>query len=215
MGGLIDLVGLRFGRLVVISRAGAYGRSSPTWHCVCDCETKVEIPGRRLHSGRTQSCGCLRREMSAARLPPLPRHGLSDTPTYGTYESMLTRCYNPHREGWKNYGGRGITVCDRWRASFENFLADMGERPAGLTLERKDNDGPYSPENCIWATRSEQARNTRNTVWLNVGGERLTVSEAAREAGIKPVTLHSRLRLGWDLTKALTTPPAKEGRGAA
>lgn len=155
------LIGRRFGRLTITGE-GERGRfpSGGTyrkWLCQCDCGKQVEVHTRSLTSGDTSSCGCFQRERaSQANLT----HGKSETPTFRIWARMWTRCTNKNQEDWKSYGGRGIKVCARWK-SFEAFLEDMGERPGDLTLERKDNDGDYSPDNCCWATRSQQNKNKR------------------------------------------------------
>lgn len=155
-------VGERFGRLVVM-RPEHPGRQS-TYIVRCDCGTEKIVQAQHLRNGHSQSCGCLRKELL---LQIHTAHGSCTrevvTPTYTSWSAMKARCLRPGRENYKNYGGRGITVCDRWLGpnGFENFLADMGERPDGRTLDRIDGDGHYEPGNCRWATSSEQNRNRR------------------------------------------------------
>jgi hypothetical protein len=125
-------------------------------------------------------------------------------PLYRAWESMLRRCRSKGIDSYRYYGARGITVCDRWM-KFENFLADMGERPAGMSLERKDNNGPYSPENCVWATPKQQSANTRNVRLITFNGETHPISEWARRIGISHTSLMHRLKT-WPLEEALTQP---------
>jgi len=162
MAKLIDLTGQHFGWLVVLSRADNTLTGHPRWHCRCDyqgCGNKVVVRGSHLCARKeaTVSCGCYNRAQHI-------KHGHSirgQSPTYSSWAAMMARCFNPENKHYADYGGRGITVCDRWR-SFENFLADMGERPPGKTLDRfPDGDGNYEPGNCRWATPSEQVRNSR------------------------------------------------------
>ena len=173
------------------------------WLCRCDCGNEVSVATGSLRCGETQSCGCLRREITGQRTRT---HGLSrKSGTYAVWVGMRDRCFCVTDTSYHRYGGRGITVCERW-SSFENFLADMGERPPGMTIDRIDNNGPYSPENCRWATNLEQSRNKRTSILITVGSETLCLSEWADRTGIDYWTLHGRIRRGWDPVRVVTTP---------
>lgn len=163
-----NLAGSRFGRLVAISLAAAVSKSNGSrWDCVCDCGQTVTVVGRSLRSGMTRSCGCYAREVNAERCRrreiQKTTHGLSPKGNrhklYGTWAAMWNRCRSPKHDRFARYGGRGITVCDRWK-DFAAFVADVGEKPApSYTLDRIDNDGNYEPGNVRWATPKQQANN--------------------------------------------------------
>jgi hypothetical protein len=201
-----DLTGQKFGRLEVKKFAEVKGTNS-YWNCLCDCGNPVKVYGSSLKRGHTRSCGCLRKE----RMTKLNNtHGQSKvgftTSIYTCWQHMIQRCYNPNNKGYKNYGGRGIKVCERWH-KFENFFADMGDMPNGMFLDRKDNNGDYTPENCRWATRKEQQNNTRRNVWKDLNGEKRTLTQWAEHLGINVNTLRSRLKqLNWSIERLFTTP---------
>lgn len=164
-----NIVGQRFGRLVVARLSHRDNSHRDIWLCRCDCGTEITVRGNNL--GRaTRSCGCLRREAVTLKNITTPRnvrHGHSRvgrrSSIYQRWLAMIARCRNPRDKGFKNYGGRGITVCDRWLI-FENFLTDMGDPPPGRSIDRQNNDRGYEPSNCRWATRAEQNNNQRPRV---------------------------------------------------
>lgn len=200
--------GQKFGRLTVIQKAERDRNGNPQWLCQCDCgQVRLAWEGK-LKSGHTKSCGCLKIDMFRARVR---RHGQHESPTYSSWEKMISRCLNPNDYRYADYGGRGIEVCERWR-DFVNFFEDMGERPGSeYSLDRIDVDGSYCPENCRWATRKEQQRNRRVNRLVQLDGETVTVTEAAELTGISEDVLRSRLRRGWDERDALTRPVARKG----
>jgi hypothetical protein len=154
----IDLVGQRFGRLTVFSLHSINRHGHTKWNVRCDCGTEKAVFGMALTSKNTSSCGCLQKELTIKRSII---HGMTRTPTYRSWLAMRKRCVDPKSNRWMRYGGRGITVCKHWKNSFENFVADMGIRPKGTSIDRKDNDGNYEPSNCRWATPFQQWDNRR------------------------------------------------------
>lgn len=174
-----ELQGKRFGRLVVTEW------ESGAWRCQCDCGGSKLASSNHLERGQIRSCGCLR-----------PKHGGKGTRTYAIWRGIIDRCTREKHRNWADYGGRGITVCERWR-SFPNFLADMGEAPSWGTVDRRDNSGNYEPGNCFWAGRKAQARNTRRNIVIIYDGRSQSLSAWAEEFEANYWLLHSRYRLGW------------------
>lgn len=162
----LDLTGQRFGRLTVVGYSHTNRNRKSVWNCHCDCGNDCQVAGERLVR-LTRSCGCLIRETTASRNTT---HGQRRSKEYGSWRAMKERCHNQNSEKFADYGGRGITVCDRWRYSFEAFLSDMGDKPSPRhTIDRIDNDRGYEPGNCRWATPSEQRLNQRRVVSREVG----------------------------------------------
>lgn len=185
---LRDLTGQRFERLAILGYAGSRRGGGAIWRCQCDCGAVVECHSANLVNGRTKSCGCYKQDH-----PSTLSHGKSKTTVHNVWCGMRQRCENESAEAFPLYGGRGITVCERWQL-FENFLADMGEPPPGMTIDRIDNDGPYSPENCRWATTTEQARNRRSVAVVEWRGETHTLPEWEQLTGIPRKVLWHRLK---------------------
>jgi hypothetical protein len=199
-----DLAGQRFGRLLVLGFIGRNKHGQAMWLCKCDCGEHFATLGASLLRGRTQSCSCLSRDIIIQRNF---RHGLSHTPEHIAWTHIIARCENPNEIGYKDYGGRGIAMCERWRQSFKNFLEDMGPKPGPeYSVERIDNEKGYSPKNCKWATPTEQSNNKRNNNFLEYNGERLTMAEWARKIGMAYGTFQMRVKLGWPMEKILTVP---------
>jgi hypothetical protein len=184
-------VGDTFGRLTVIG-SGFSKNWLRFWSCLCECGNGTVVRGSYLANGHTRSCGCLWR-----------KHGFRWTDTYESWRGMFRRCYTPDKKHDVLYMSRGIKVCDRWK-TFTNFLADMGERTSGTTLDRIDSDKDYGPENCRWATSVEQNNNKRNNHRLSAFGKTMTIAEWCREVNIPDTTIHGRLSRGWSVEEALT-----------
>ena len=193
------------GRLVALNRVG---KSKARF--LCECGTIKELWIGHVIHGKTQSCGCLHKEIiSKLMTERCTTHGMFGTPIYAVWNSMRDRCTNPRNHAYRHYGGRGITICERWK-TFENFYEDMGERPEGMSLDRTDNNLGYSPDNCRWATRIEQANNRRGSVRMTLNGTTKTAAEWAEQLSIKRSLLYDRHRAGWTDERTLTTPSRKK-----
>jgi len=205
------MIGKKFGRLTVLRFAGKGKPGKLFYECLCDCGNIKTIRKDHLTGGRTKSCGCLRNEQCSKTGKLNEQHGHShsknrcNSPTYYTWVAMKARCSNPNNIGYADYGGRGITVCKRWQR-FKNFLADMGERPAGTSIDRIDSDKGYFPGNCRWATKKQQRRNQRSNQFITFNGQTKCIADWAKTTGNNDATLRSRIRNGWSIEKTLTTP---------
>lgn len=215
MGTIIDMTGKKYGRLTVLERAGTDGSGNATWLCQCECGNTTIVPGRTLRNGESKSCGCLHNEVRKVAGKKNKKHGMKHTRIYSHWCAMKSRCYNPHNNRYATYGARGITVCDEWRDSFEAFrdwAQESGYRD-DLTIDRIDPNGPYSPENCRWATQKEQQNNRRNTKRLTFNGKTKTISEWAEETGLSRKIISGRLYRGWTVEKTLGTPKQEAHHG--
>lgn len=202
-GPLKNLIGCRFGRLVVIKRSTNRG-GRVMWFCACDCGKEKSIKSSSLLEGRTKSCGCRIVEAAIARVLV---DNMSRSPEKQAWYKMLRRCHDPEHFGYLNYGARGITVCQRWRDSFLTFYEDMGPRPSAKhSIDRIDNNKGYEPENCRWATASQQNGNQRRSIIIEFQGRKQCLAHWAKEYGITAPLLYYRVKAGWDLQTALTKP---------
>lgn len=200
-------IGNKYGRLLILGEAPerltpSNGRARRYCYCLCDCGKNVEVLLPDVKGGHTVSCGCSWYESIRKAATS---HGKTRTRVYTSWQGMKDRCYNHTSKAYANYGGRGITVCERWM-TFQNFYADMGDPPPGRSLDRIDNSKGYSPKNCRWATRKEQNTNQRSNVLIEFDGRTQTLSEWAKEKGIHRVTLRSRLNRGVPVERLFTIP---------
>lgn len=213
---LIDLTGKTFGMLTVLRVGGKDNDRAYRWVCECDCGNVMEIRGVSLRATNgTKSCGCM---IAISNKRTKTTHGHSRSadrgacsPSYYSWSSMRSRCTNENDSYYHRYGGRGIKVCERWER-FENFLSDMGERPAGLTLDRVNNDGNYEPGNCRWATRAEQHSNRHDNRRLSYGGKTLIIAEWSRLSGTRQQTITWRTNKGWPAGEAIFGRGVHQGR---
>lgn len=211
----------RFGRLTVIGGApdivAPSGFAAKAALVRCDCGVEKIVRARGLVVGHTASCGCLQRALTAVKIAERSRtHGQCGVSTrtseWSIWSGMRQRCANPGVQSYPNYGGRGISVCERWANSFEAFFEDMGPKPSPThSIERRDNNGNYEPGNCCWATPSEQANNRSSSRILDIDGKRQTVTEWAKESGTDTHLIFGRLNKGWGARKAVFTPAMRKG----
>jgi len=204
-----NVIGKVFGRLIVLLRGADTPRGASRWLCRCECGKHILAQIGNLRTGHTKSCGCLKREAAMV-------HGLSGSAEYQAWANMIQRCHNPGHPHYANYGGRGITVCDRWITSFATFARDTGKRPSTAhSLEREDNNKGYEPGNVIWATRRAQARNTRLNHWIEIDGVSKLIGDWAVERDIDVSTICHRIARGMSERDAVLMPPRFGGRRAS
>ena len=201
---LIDITGQRFGRLVVLERCGTV-HGQALWLCKCDCGNEARIRGSCLRRGESKSCGCLASELASSRLRT---HGKSKTRLFKIWSCMKERCLKPYHKSYADYGGRGITICDKWTSNFEAFFqwAMSNGYSETLSIDRIDTNGNYEPSNCKWSNAMEQANNRRSSRKLYFDGQEKTISEWAATRGLHPDTLLRRLKNGWSTSDAILTP---------
>lgn len=198
---LENLTGRVFGRITVLERTPNRQRNT-MWRCRCSCGNERVVQAGSLNSGAVVSCGCHKRELATT-------HGGSKHPLYRVWYGMIDRCYNKTNRAYNGYGGRGIFVCKRWRESPKAFYKDMGERPLGAELDRINNDGPYSPRNCRWATPLVQSNNRRSNRLVTFRGATRSIMEWSRITGVNRRTIAQRIDLGYPVGLALSAPPGK------
>lgn len=200
----------RYGRWSPIRQASPGPDGLPRMRCRCDCGVERDVYVHSLRAGRSKSCGCLQREIAAEKCT---RHGVYDRRTYWVWRDMLRRCRDPKHRSFGKYGAAGVTVCERW-TDVRAFVADMGERPPETTLDRIDPHGNYEPQNCRWATRLQQARNKRGTIFVECDGEIISLAEALDRHGIsecRSARYHWRRGRSFDwIAKNIKKPPAAE-----
>ena len=195
-----NLTNVRFGRWLVTGIAPRRNTDrSVYWYCRCDCGTVKEIAAGSLRKGQSTSCGCYRTEVNSTN----PHY---KSPTYNSWDNMIGRCYRSSQPDYDSYGGRGITVCQRWRDSFHNFLSDMGERPNGKTIDRQNVNGNYEPGNCVWSSSKEQQSNKRTSLRIPEDGKLFTFEEYSVHTGIPVHSLRFRRYSGVPLDKLRFTP---------
>ncbi len=195
---LKDLTGQQFGHWTVLSYIGP-APGSMMWLCRCQCGVERAVSAGNMKAGKSISCGCIQAKTTSQRLF---KHGQSSHPIYTSWAGLKSRCLNENDVDFSHYGGRGIRVCDRWLEDFWHFWSDMAaEWRPGLSVERKDVNGNYEPKNCCWATQSRQMRNTRRTIMLDTPWGKMSVTDAAEKAGIKPAILRQRIYKGFMLDR--------------
>lgn len=197
-----DLTGGKYGRLTVLGIADRRKDGLYRYRCLCECGIETVVIGRNLKNGHSKSCGCLHRDI-------ITTHGKTNSRLFGIWHSILQRCRNQNDKDYKNYGERGIEVCDEWKSNFQSFYdwAMANGYADNLTIDRKDVNGNYCPENCRWATQKEQSNNKRSNRCISYNDRTMTLQQWAEEIGISPDALYRRIEIyGWSVEKAFNKP---------
>jgi hypothetical protein len=203
----LDIVGKTFGWLTIRDDNAEYRSHKRYVRCQCRCGTEKVILWDNIQNGRIVSCGCYGAER---RRVSKTLHGKCKTTEYNSWASAKQRCYDTNHPKYPKYGGRGIKMCDRWFGSYSNFISDMGLKPSPeLTIHRVNNDLGYEPSNCIWANDDIQSNNKTTSHWLECRGEKHTIAQWTKRAGLNQGTIHDRLKRGWDVESAIFTPIRK------
>jgi len=204
-----DLTGNKYGYLTVVEYIGVI-KTRACWKVECVCGSIRIKPGYDLgRKGDFQSCGCKQSETMRVKSTT---HGMYEHPAYNSWRGTIARCYNLSNARYKDYGGRGITVCERWKQSFENFWEDMGpSHKKGLTIDRIDNNGNYNKENCQWSDLETQMNNKRNNIWIETPNGLMTLAQAGRSFGLGIGIIRGRLKNGWSIERACLTQVYKNG----
>ena len=190
----VDITNNKYNQLLVLGYVG-----NGKWHCKCDCGNTKIVSTNKLNNGRVKSCGCLAKTNAV-------KHNAIGTREYITWTNIKARCTNPNNSAYHNYGGRGITVCDKWLKSFENFYEDMGNCPKGFSIERINNDEGYNKSNCIWASSKTQSMNRRSNFIVNYKGEEKPLKQWCEDLNLEYKKVFARIKqLGWTIDKALST----------
>lgn len=222
MGKFIDLTGQRFNKLTVIGRAKSRrqpcGKLVTYWNCICDCGNETVVMGKYLKNGHTKSCRCLHIERAKEQAKRMSKknikHNKSNTRLYHIYQGMLNRCYLKEHKYYKNYGGRGITICEEWRNNFMNFYnwAIKNGYQDNLTIDRINNNGNYEPKNCRWITIREQSENRRTNTLYEYQGEMKPLKFICEKLNVKYATIRKRIINGMSLEEALNIEQQKNRR---
>jgi hypothetical protein len=202
----IDLLGQKFGRLTVLSRSQNSEQGKTQWTCLCECGNQKTVLGDSLRSNKTTSCGCYRKQVVGKNAPI--KHGKTHTRLFRIWSGMKSRCYAKTNNSYKNYGYRGIVICDEWRYNFQNFYkwAMTNGYADNLTIDRTNVNGNYEPANCKWATYQQQENNRRDTVFLNICGCRKPITEWSEMVGIGSATIEWRIRKHWPFEQLFISP---------
>ena len=200
IGKIKDITNQRFGKFIALKYKYCKKGEGAMWECICDCGKTAIVSGHNLRLGRIKSCGCLKHETA-----PHTIHNLSNTKIYNAYCAMIQRCYNENNKNYKDYGGRGIKICDEWLQDFMNFY-NWAINNGKLTIDRVDNNRGYEPNNCRWVTMKVQSMNRRNNLKFKYKGKERTVKELANIAGITEKQFRHRLERGWSIFRIINTP---------